>query len=225
MQRQYKFIFSRPKRKPLSILLDHCSDWTVIYAFSEEYREMYAHSETTEHNHMGCTNKMPSHFSWKVNKRSLLPLFPLKSCVLLKSYTTLSGFTSTKGKDHGRILLAVPLNSRSDGPYATSNLQKQQYNKPTHKFILRMVLEEIWITGTAELCLWLTHLGSSGHSRDIHNIEKHLLFWTYPYCSSSNVWISVLPHSFFCLTGCSWTDTADTQALLASCWSNTTTAL
>lgn len=95
----------------LDNLLDHCSDWTMI-CFSEEYREMYAHWESTEHNHIDCMNKMPIHFSWKVNIWSLPLPFSLKSHVLLKSYTTLSGFPFTKGKDYGRILLAVPLNSR-----------------------------------------------------------------------------------------------------------------
>lgn len=88
---------------------------------------------------------------------------------------------------------------RSEGPYATSNLQKQQYNKPTHKLILRMVLEEVWIISIAELCLSLTHLGFSGHSRAIkavYNTEKACSSGHNQYCSSSNVWISVLPHSF-----------------------------
>lgn len=84
------------KESLLDILLDHCSYWTVI-CFSEEYREMYAHSEATEHNHINCTNKMPMYFSWKVNTWSLPPLFSLKSRVLLKSYATLA-FPSQKEK-------------------------------------------------------------------------------------------------------------------------------
>lgn len=80
----------------LDISLDHCSDWTVICFFWGI--EMHAHSQTTEHNHIDCMNKMPNHLSWKVNIWSLPPLFSLKSCVLLKSYTLYLAFLSQKEK-------------------------------------------------------------------------------------------------------------------------------
>lgn len=132
LHRQYKFIFSRPNRKPLRYLTDYCSDWTVI-CFSEAYREMYAHSGAREHDHIDCMNKMPNHFSWKVNIWSLPLLFSLKSRVLLKPYTTLSGFPFTKGKDYSRILLAVPLNSGGQRVCTQSQICKNYNTTDPHR--------------------------------------------------------------------------------------------
>lgn len=116
----------------LDILQDYCSDWTVI-CFSEAYREMYAHSGTREHDHIDCMNKMPNHFLWKVNIWSLPLLFSLKSRVLLKPYTTLSGFPFTKGKDYSRILLAVPLNSRGQRVCTQSQTCKNYNTTDPHR--------------------------------------------------------------------------------------------
>lgn len=130
VHRQYKFIFGRPKRKPLRYLTGALLRLNCDMLFLRNIQRWMLIQKLQN------MNKMPNHFSWKVNIWSLPPVFSLKSSVLLKSYTTLSGFPFTKGKDYGGILLAASLNSRGQSVHMQLQICKNNHttNPPTNSF-------------------------------------------------------------------------------------------